>query len=218
MGAWFFIAFVQSCKAIIADFFSCVNSLTDFFSYFRERNFSSLFVDYVGDIDMGIVSNTLDKILGRFNLSWSGSYDDYYESLRKNNDFVPAAQKNKKIPILINSRCEKENLSKQEWIQKSRDIESQMLNFICLPYQTITCSYIGENKAWTSYNWNNKNMLRIANMVYSQKSIFLFLAELFLYRQLELTEKMENYSNYMIVFGYLRITKIFQISRIIKGG
>lgn len=67
-----------------------------------------------------------------------------------------------RIAVLINSRFERENLSKQDRLKISQIIEEKMTHFVFLPYQICNCSYIGENKAWASYNLNNKRTLSLA--------------------------------------------------------
>lgn len=119
---------------------------------------------------MGVVSDFLDNALGRFGLSWTGSYSDYYDSKNEEENFNQESQERTinlqkndvKIAILLNSRCVKEALPKNVWLRMSKIIEEKMTYFTFLPYQICDCSYIGENKAWTTYNMNNKHTLSLA--------------------------------------------------------
>lgn len=112
----------------------------------------------------------LDNFLGRFGLSWSGSYEEYYAEKPESNDSPAAYVEPKevksappsKIAILVNYRCEKDVLSKNDWLKMSQVIEEGMTYFSFLPYQICNCSYIGENKAWAAYNLNNKRTLSLA--------------------------------------------------------
>ena len=99
----------------------------------------------------------LDNFLGRFGLSWSGSYEEYYVEPKEVKSAPPS-----KIAILVNYRCEKDVLSKNDWLKMSQVIEEGMTYFPFLPYQICNCSYIGENKAWAAYNLNNKRTLSLA--------------------------------------------------------
>ena len=109
-------------------------------------------------------------LLNQFGLSWSGSYKDYYSE-----DTVAVAssrgpidqscneyERPSKIAILVNSRCVKENLSKEANLSMSRLIEEEMTYFSFIPYQICNCAYIGEHKAWAMYNLNNKRTLSLA--------------------------------------------------------
>ena len=112
----------------------------------------------------------LDNFLGRFGLSWSGNYEEYYAEEPEPRDSPAAYVEPKgvqsappsKIAILVNSRCEKDVLSKNDWLKMSQVIEEEMTYFPFLPYQICNCSYIGENKAWAAYNLNNKRTLSLA--------------------------------------------------------
>lgn len=112
----------------------------------------------------------LDKFLNQFGLSWSGSYKDYYSedtgavaSPRGPIDqSCNEYERPSKIAILVNSRCVKENLSKDANLSMSRLIEEEMTYFSFIPYQICNCAYIGEHKAWAMYNLNNKRTLSLA--------------------------------------------------------
>ena len=118
----------------------------------------------------GICMAILDKFLNQFGLSWSGSYKDYYSedtgavaSPRGPIDqSCNEYERPSKIAILVNSRCVKENLSKDANLSMSRLIEKEMTYFSFIPYQICNCAYIGEHKAWAMYNLNNKRILSLA--------------------------------------------------------
>ena len=65
-----------------------------------------------------------------------------------------------KIAVLLSGRIVKENLGKRQQIQMAKIVAEKMLYYAALPYQICDCFYIGESKAWTGYNWNNKAVLR----------------------------------------------------------
>lgn len=125
----------------------------------------------------------LDKFLGHFGFSWSGDYTEYSKNSsclkRKNPRKICSNPRGipdikteysnvnhekypNKIAILMNSRCIVEQLTVKERSEKSKAIEELMLYFVKLPYQIGNCSYIGEGKAWTLYNWDNKRTLSLA--------------------------------------------------------
>lgn len=65
-----------------------------------------------------------------------------------------------KVAVLLTGRVVKENLSRRQQLQMEKIVVEKMLYYVALPYQICDCSYIGESKAWTGYNWNNKAVLR----------------------------------------------------------
>lgn len=71
------------------------------------------------------------------------------------------AENGKRISILLNSRIYEESLEKDVWKRFNSIIEEKMTYFPFLPYQICDCFYIGEQTAWTGYNWNNKRTLQI---------------------------------------------------------
>lgn len=77
-------------------------------------------------------------------------------------DYLQTNEPVEKIALLLKGRCIKENLSKQDWLKASSAIEYEMGNYVFMPFQVCNCSYIGEGKAWTSYNLNNKRALSLA--------------------------------------------------------
>ncbi len=77
-------------------------------------------------------------------------------------DYLQTNEPVEKIALLLKGRCIKENLSKQDWLKASSAIEYEMGNYVFMPFQVCNCFYIGEGKAWTSYNLNNKRALSLA--------------------------------------------------------
>lgn len=71
-------------------------------------------------------------------------------------------QNTQRIAYLLNKRINLEILSKTEWKNKCEAIEHLMNCYQRLPYQICNCYYIGENRAYTLYNWNNKRTLELA--------------------------------------------------------
>lgn len=115
----------------------------------------------------------LDNVLGKFGLSWSGSYEEYYNQKEDSSvdlSLPPKAQtvgltneySREKIALLISSRIYKENLPKEQWLHNSKAIEEKMNFFRFMPYQTCNCFYLGDGTAWTGYNGKNKNVLKLA--------------------------------------------------------
>ncbi len=65
-----------------------------------------------------------------------------------------------KVAVLLTSRIVKENLDRRQKVQMSKLVIEKMLYYVALPYQICDCFYIGETKAWTWYNENNKAILQ----------------------------------------------------------
>lgn len=91
-----------------------------------------------------------------------GLFDGFLQKGRQLQHSAPIASPPcaEKIAVLLNSRIARENLDCGQQLQMSKIVVEKMLYYVALPYQICDCFYIGESKAWTGYNWNNKAVLR----------------------------------------------------------
>lgn len=96
----------------------------------------------------------LDNFLGRFGLSWSGNYEEYYAEEPEPRD-SPAAYVDpkgvqsappSKIAILVNSRCEKDVLSKNDWLKMSQVIEEEMTWLIFSHIKFVTARILARTR------------------------------------------------------------------------
>lgn len=115
----------------------------------------------------------LDKLLGSFGLSWSGDYSEYYrnkadniavENAAMNPEVNPLTKSRSgdRLKILSNTLCTIEDMDNATRRNKEKYIEELMISCTALPYQIVSCHYIGDGKAWAMYNLNNKRTLSLA--------------------------------------------------------
>ena len=93
-----------------------------------------------------------------------GLFDSIFRKNERSQNSPPRTSdpREEKTAVLLHTRIVKENLSRQQRVQKAKAVIDKMLYYVALPYQICDCFYIGEAKAWTSYNLNNKAVLKSA--------------------------------------------------------